>query len=258
MDIANPKSVETAINAIRPWALVNTAAFADADLAELHPLRCFRENVIGARTLARICATAKIPILTFSSHLVFDGDSGTDYVESDRVGPLSIFGLSKTTGESEFLREFPAALIVRSGPHFGPWDRGNFVSSVLSRLLNAQPVLAADDLHVSPTYVPDLVHASLDLLVDGESGIWHLANSGSATWAEIAAEVAVRAGLDEGLIHPCGHEQLAFSARRPRRSSLRSERAQLLGGWKLGLDRYFNDRGCTRTELHCIGERGAI
>ena len=29
---------------------------------------------------------------------------------------------------------------------------------------------------VSPTYVPDLVHASLDLLIDGEHGLWHLAN----------------------------------------------------------------------------------
>jgi dTDP-4-dehydrorhamnose reductase len=29
---------------------------------------------------------------------------------------------------------------------------------------------------ISPTYIPDLVDACLDVLVDGEAGVWHLTN----------------------------------------------------------------------------------
>jgi dTDP-4-dehydrorhamnose reductase len=35
---------------------------------------------------------------------------------------------------------------------------------------------------MSPTYVPDLVNAALDLLVDEEKGIWHLCNDGLVSW----------------------------------------------------------------------------
>jgi dTDP-4-dehydrorhamnose reductase len=39
---------------------------------------------------------------------------------------------------------------------------------------------------VSPTYIVDLVNVSLDLLIDGEEGIWHLANAGEISWKALA------------------------------------------------------------------------
>ena len=53
---------------------------------------------------------------------------------------------------------------------------------------------------VSPTYVPDLVHATLDLLLDEEKGFWHLTNQGSLSWHELATAVADHARLDIGKI----------------------------------------------------------
>ena len=65
--------------------------------------------------------------------------------------------------------------MVRTSAFFGPWDKHNFVTLALEALGNAASrSRAAGDLTVSPTYVPDLVHACLDLLIDGEAGIWHL------------------------------------------------------------------------------------
>ena len=37
--------------------------------------------------------------------------------------------------------------------------------------------VAPEDQVVSPTYVPDLVSTALDLLMDGERGLWHLATA---------------------------------------------------------------------------------
>lgn len=53
----------------------------------------------------------------------------------------------------------------------------------------------SDNVLVSPTYVPDLVHACLDLLIDGESGIWHVYNQGRVTWSQLVRIAAERVGL---------------------------------------------------------------
>ena len=71
---------------------------------------------------------------------------------------------------------------------------------MLSALARGEPVQASRSVAVSPTYVPDLCHATLDLLVDGETGLWHLANQGKLSWYEFAHRVAEGAGLDTSLV----------------------------------------------------------
>ena len=87
-------------------------------------------------------------------------------------------------------------MIIRSSAFFGPWDRYNFLFSTIEKLKRGEEVVASETTIVSPTYVPDLVHASLDLLLDGEKGIWHLTNQGAISWHDFAREAADRAGLD--------------------------------------------------------------
>jgi len=62
-------------------------------------------------------------------------------------------------------------------------------------LKRGQEVVAIDRTIVSPTYVPVVVHSALDLLRDGESGIWHLTNLGAVSWHELAREAAAVAKL---------------------------------------------------------------
>jgi dTDP-4-dehydrorhamnose reductase len=138
------------------------------------------------------------------------------------------------------LEALPEALVVRTSAFFGPWDEHNFVTLALRRIDAGLPVVAADDAMVSPTYVPDLVHACLDLLIDGERGIWHLANPGGVTWAELARAAAEAAGLDpSGVIgHPT--HRLGQTARRPRYSVLGSKRGVLLPPLENALARYLD------------------
>jgi len=102
-------------------------------------------------------------------------------------------------------------LIVRTSAFFGPWDRYNFVWSVLSRLHRGERVSASAREIVSPTYVPDLVHGTLDLLLDGEHGLWHLANPGEISWFDLARAAANEAGLD--------HRQIAAETHANTRST---------------------------------------
>ena len=221
LDITSPRSVERAIRRHRPWAIVNTAGFVRVADAENERDACLDANACGVENLARACAEASLPLVTFSSDLVFDGTLGRLYVESDEPRPANVYGLSKAEAERHVLAVHPDALTIRTSAFFGPWDRYNFAWNVLNALARGEPVEASPDAIVSPTYVPDLVHAALDLLIDGERGIWHLANDGAMSWHEFARRVAEEAGLDPTLVLPIGDGRASNTA-------LGSERGMML------------------------------
>jgi dTDP-4-dehydrorhamnose reductase len=243
MDIADAEAVERVLAAARPWAVVNTAGYVRVDEAEREPARCFRENADGPATLAEACARHGIALVTFSSDLVFGGDRTSAYLESHPVRPLCVYGRSKAEAEVRVLAALPAALVVRTSAFFGPWDEYNFVTGMLRALAAGGTWTVTDDALISPTYVPDLVHASLDLLVDGERGIWHLSNAGSITWGQLARTAAAMAGLDPAHIQTSASEECGRSAARPRYSVLGSERGVLLGPLQDALRRYIGDAG---------------
>lgn len=241
MDIACPESVEKAIMDYEPWAIVNTAGYVRVDDAESEPESCFRENSHGPKVLAEACSRHSVQLVTFSSDLVFDGGKGSPYLESDEPRPLNVYGRSKLLAEREALRLNPSALIIRTSAFFGPWDEYNFLTAALRALSLKRRFAAAHDMIVSPTYVPELVNVGLDLLIDGEKGIWHLANAGAVSWADFARSAATHAGLDAGLIEDCPARSFNYAARRPAFSALTSERGLMLSSLEEAVARYVRE-----------------
>jgi dTDP-4-dehydrorhamnose reductase len=242
MDITDADSVERALARHQPWAVINTAGYVRVDEAENDVERCMRENAIGPAVLAAACARHGIHLTTFSSDLVFDGRRDAPYVESSVVSPLNVYGRSKAEAEQRVLDKHPGALVVRTSAFFGPWDRHNFVTLALQALERGDAFAAASDMTVSPTYVPDLVHACLDLAIDGEAGIWHLSNAGGVTWAELASMAARAAGVDAGRLEAKPSADCGFVAARPAYTALTSERGILLPALDNALARYLELR----------------
>ncbi len=239
MDLTDPQAIEAVLEARHPWAVINAAGYVRVDQAEQEPEACFQANTYGALNLAHACQRREIPFLTFSSDLVFDGQQQTPYLETSPVNPLNVYGRSKAEAEAQVLQAYPAALVVRTSAFFGPWDSYNFATQTLQAVQQQQPALAAQDVLVSPTYVPDLVNASLDLLLDGEQGLWHLANQGGLSWYEFACQLAETARLDTRHIQPCELAEMPFIAPRPRYSVLASERGILLPPLENAVERYY-------------------
>jgi dTDP-4-dehydrorhamnose reductase len=234
MDIADRDSVAAALACHRPWAVINTAGYVRVADAEREPEACHRANAMGAEVLARACAEAGIPLVTFSSDLVFDGRAGRAYREDDEVHPAGVYGASKADGERRVLAAHAGALVVRTSAFFGPWDRHNFVWSVLTSLSAGRSVEAGHDV-VSPTYVPDLVHGVLDLLIDGATGLWHVSSPGETSWHDFAAVMAERAGFGRGRIEAPRPQEP------PLNSALTSGRGLLLPPLESAMDRFFRD-----------------
>ena len=196
LDITDEASIAAALERYKPWAVINAAGFVRTWEADEKFDECLAINAAGPEMLGRASKAAGIPLVTFSSDLVFDGKLGRPYVEPDETAPACAYGKSKAEAEERLMAIDAGALIIRTSAFFGPWDRYNFVFDTIEKLKRGEEVVASDRTMVSPTYVPDLVHATLDLLLDGESGIWHLTNQGAISWHEMALRVADRARLD--------------------------------------------------------------
>jgi len=192
---------------------------------------CMAANAEGAGRLARAAAARDLPFVTFSSDLVFDGLAGRAYDETDPVCPASVYGESKAEAERLVAEAGGHALIVRTSAFFGPWDRYNFAWNLLEALRRGEPVSVSGSEIVSPTFVPDLCHAVLDLLVDGETGLWHLANRAELSWFAFARAIAQGAGLDASLIFDRETEP-------PRNTALVSARGLVMRPLQPALDAY--------------------
>jgi len=255
MDIADPASVAAAIERHRPWAVVNASGYVRLDDAETDRERCFRENALGPEVLAQACARHGLKLLTFSSDQVFDGRRIEPWVEDDAPAPLNVYGLSKVAGERAVLAAHDGALVVRTSAFFGPWDRYNFVIQSLQALADGRTFAAPHDVRVSPTYVPDLVNACLDLLIDGERGIWHLANAGDVSWAELALQAAEAAGVDARSLRACANAELCLPAARPAYAVLGSTRARLMPPLDDALRRWVH---ASAERLEALGRERAV
>ncbi len=241
VDIAEPMEVRRAVAACRPWAVINAAGFVNVDAAEHEPLSCMRANALGAINVAEACERSGARLLMFSSDLVFDGEANAPYAESDSTNALNVYGISKIQAELGVMKRLPSALIVRTSAFFGPWDEHNFVTTTLRQLALGQPLLVSMSV-VTPTYVPALVDATLDLLIDAESGIWHISNPDPVSWVDIAQMAGAMAGLDSALVSPIPSALPGANAVRPRYSALRSERGALMPSLAHSMDRYFATR----------------
>jgi dTDP-4-dehydrorhamnose reductase len=137
----------------------------------------------------------------------------------------------------------PGALTVRTAAFYSAQDRYNFAVAVVHALSNGRHFRAAEDHVVSPTFVPALVDAALDLLIDGTEGLCHLAGADPVSWATFARRVAEAVGLDEKLIDGVPGASLGWTAARPLQVGLASERCAMLGSLDNSIRRFADDFG---------------
>jgi dTDP-4-dehydrorhamnose reductase len=231
LDICDLSDIEGAIEDLRPWGIVNAAGYTPVDDAEHEAARCHPEDTRGPQSLAVAASRCDLQLLTFSSDLVFDGLATSPYTESSHVAPVCACGRSKALAEVAVLKQHPRTLCIRTAAFFGANQRSDFLTRALRSLAAGQWLAAPHDVVVSPTYLPDLVHASLDLMIDGCSGIWHLANRGAVSWAELVRQAAEMMGVDTSRFIAC-------AALRPRFSALGSERGVIVPSLEDALHRY--------------------
>jgi dTDP-4-dehydrorhamnose reductase len=218
-DLADRHSVEQALAAAAPAAVVNCAAWTDVDGCEADPERAVLVNALGVRHLAVACARIGAHLVHVSTDYVFSGDKDGPYDEWDEPAPRSVYGRSKLGGEREVARHAGSWAVARSSWVFGRRGR-SFVDTIVGRARTGAPVEVVDDQRGCPTYAPDLAGALARLAVERRSGVYHVTNSGACTWHDLACAAVELAGLDPALVGTTTTAALGRPAPRPANSVL--------------------------------------
>jgi dTDP-4-dehydrorhamnose reductase len=254
IDITDPQAVEALLDRLHGEpgslrAIVNCAAWTDVDGAESKPELAHAVNADGAGNLARAAARIDVPLLHISTDYVFDGVAPLDadgrprpYVESDPMGPRSVYGSTKLDGERQVLAASPRHTVVRTAWLYG-LDGPNFVETMLRLAGERDAVQVVTDQVGSPTWSGHLAPALLGLLEREVSGLVHMTGAGEVSWNGFAQEIFRQAEVD-CTVEPASSEQMARPAPRPAWSALASERSDVLPmpDWRDGLAGYLAAR----------------
>ena len=180
-NIEQPRAIAAAFERYQPRAIINAAAFANVDKAEVETARAFAVNADGLKNLAQAARDFGARFVHVSTDYVFDGAQQTPYATDARPNPLNRYGASKLAGEKAFLASGVDGAIVRTSWVFSA-DRRGFVSTLLKRIRQGKPLQFVCDQTGAPTAAQGLARVLLRIACDDKiGGIWHWTNSGSCS-----------------------------------------------------------------------------
>jgi dTDP-4-dehydrorhamnose reductase len=237
----DPRALRNVMKAVQPWAVIDTGGSPRIGRSSKDPVGCRQQTIAYATSIAQACAEHACKLATFSTDFVFDGRLGRPYSEWDATAPFNAYGIAKARAESIVLQTLPTALVVRSGLVFGKCGIRDFLSATLRTVGEGRRITVADDITTSVAYLPDLAHAVLDVLIDDEYGVFHLAGPESITWADLARQAVRAAGFDASLIESRNAASFGSPATHPAYTPLASERGIVLPPLDCSLGRFLRE-----------------
>jgi dTDP-4-dehydrorhamnose reductase len=217
VDIAEPESVQRAVDRADPEWIINCSAVTDVDLCQRRPELAYRVHRDGVSNLAR---TGR-KLVTFSTDHVFNGsfDRRKPFFEGDTPSPANVYGESKLQGESEALSAHADNIVIRTSWLFS--ESKGMVPHFWRMLSENVLITAVTDQIACLTYAPDLAGAVLKIIIGGRSGLFHLASNPGVTPFELATRLAE---YIDGTIQKITWAQLDLDAPRPACSVLATSR----------------------------------
>jgi dTDP-4-dehydrorhamnose reductase len=252
LDVCELRAIPEVLEREQFDVLINCTGYHKTDEVETHATEAFRINAHAAGALARACKVRGAGFVQVSTDYVFDGGRRQPYVEEDEASPLNVYGASKLLGEKLAQREHrDGTIIVRVASLFGvagsSGKGGNFVETILKKGKETGELRVVNDVSMSPTSTADAAKIILGLLLkNGGNGIYHVVNTGTATWFEFARQIIEEAGVAAN-VTPVTSEEYPTAAVRPAHTVLDNRKASQFTGeiphWKDALREYLMQKG---------------
>lgn len=239
-DLAERGAASALIEAMKPDAVINAAAYTDVDGAQSDPARAFAVNADGAGEAAAAATRIGARFIHVSTDYVFS--AGGPHAEEASPDPANIYGSSKLAGERAVRTACPDAAIVRASGIFSGGGR-DFPSAMWRLAHGSAPIRVVDDQRVTPIWADALADRLLALALQPEAcGLFHAATPG-ASWfdvAEAALETLANAGGPHRVPEPVASAEFPRPAPRPSDSRLAGHRLSDATGlpapdWREGL-----------------------
>jgi dTDP-4-dehydrorhamnose reductase len=244
LDITDRDRVGAALHATRPDVVIHLAAYTAVDRAETDAETCFAVNAAGTGNLSDAAHDTGAHLIAVSTDYVFDGMKGASYVEEDVTNPLSVYGASKRDGELLCRSE---DTIVRTSWVMGVRGK-NVVHIIADRAASGESVRFVNDQTGTVTVASDLARSLVTVARTRPGGVWHVANTGTTTWYDIAAFVGRTLGRGDNFATAIATSDLSPAplAHRPERSDLDTTKWRTHFGampeWTDGVERLVRDR----------------
>ena len=223
-DICDRARVSLVFEESRPDAVVHTAYLQGGKGS-------WETNVEGSRNVARAAFAVSARMVHVSSDLVFDGTSARPYREEDEARPVFPYGRSKLAAERAVIEAHRDALLVRPSLFYGGALPSLHELLALGGAAGQIDVVFFTDELRSPTPVPDLAGALLELARGEATGLMHLAGPEPLDRYSFARAIVENAGGDPSALRAGLAGELA--PERPRTIVLDSSRAEELLGRSL-------------------------
>ncbi|MBC8002971.1 MAG: SDR family oxidoreductase, partial [Opitutaceae bacterium] len=175
VDLTDFTTVRQRFLSDRPAAVIHCAALSKTTTCQADPDLARLINIDATRHLAELAA--EIPLLFFSTDLVFDGSKG-NYVETDLVNPLSVYAETKVIGEQLVLAN-PRHTVLRTSLNFGYTTGGNraFNEEMVQAWRSGRTLNLFVDEFRNPIAASVTARAVWELLYLNRPGLYHLAGS---------------------------------------------------------------------------------
>ena len=241
VDLGAEGVIGPAVAALRPDVILNCAAYNQVDRAEDDAPGAMAVNAFAVHDLARAAAACGARLVHYSTDFVFDGLATAPYMETDAANPQSVYGQSKLVGEWLALSA-PDTLVLRVESLFGGPASRSSVDRIVASLRAGEPARVFVDRIVSPSFVDDVVDATLGLLASrAPGGVYHCVNSGQTTWQGLGEAVAALLGVAPRLM-PVHVADVVLRAPRPRYCALSNAKIAAAGAamppWEDALARH--------------------
>ena len=141
LDITDIDKVMEMAREVKPYAILNCAAFTNVNGCETAGDIVWKINALGPRNLSIAATETGAKMMHISTDYVFNGNGTRPYTEFDTPDPKSAYGVTKLAGEKfvqQFAKEF---FIIRTAWLYG--DGNNFVKTML-KLTGVQTVCSSD------------------------------------------------------------------------------------------------------------------
>ncbi len=187
LDITNVDKTVKFIREIKPYAIINCAAYTNVNACETDVDNAYRINAVGPRNLSIAATETGAKLVQVSTDYVFAGDGNRPYTEFDATEPLGMYGSSKLAGET-FVRDFAKDyFIIRTAWLYG--EGKNFVKTMLRLAESHDKVRVVKDQIGTPTSADELAKAIVYLLPTDNYGIFHGTCEGYCSWADFTEEI---------------------------------------------------------------------
>ena len=229
-DLTDSMQVRELWRRSRPALVIHCAALSRTGACEQDPARARHINVDATRALA--AAARDIPFIFLSTDQVFDGSKG-QYVETDAVHPLNVYGQTKAEAEQVVL-ENPVHSIVRIALTAGtsPTHDRSFVEDMLRAAGKGTKLTLFTDEFRCPIPAGPLVRALWEFAAQPRAGLYHLGGSERLSRWEIGELLARRYPELRPRIQP-GSVADYHGPPRPPDLSMRSDKMQALLSFRL-------------------------